>query len=301
MNEKEKQVKKELIATTKAVKKKFQELQSDKLLLDERLEEKYKPITKSLKKIIENQKDDTPFPQEKTKDFNETEFVNSSDEDDDEFFDASTINNESPTLVEDKEENIVTDDDDDNNGINTKNYKIDWVKYNNILLSKDSDTQYGVRKSDQSLKIGNYVVKFLPDKIVIRKQNFPITRGLLDLLFYKKPPKGYTKADLQHYKDIIILTNAHKKHFGDQTPVRHSKKNYKYTQIIAPLLKIGSGFETDFMSVNNNLIDYSYWDDPNELVERLKLLVSSSSAGHTGHNNEIISIIEELREANIIE
>lgn len=44
-----------------------------------------------------------------------------------------------------------------------------------------------------------------------------------------------------------------------------------------------------------------YWDDPNELVDRLRLLIASQSAGHTGHNNEIISIIEELREANIIE
>lgn len=46
---------------------------------------------------------------------------------------------------------------------------------------------------------------------------------------------------------------------------------------------------------------FTYWNDPNELVSRLQLLVSSASAGHTSHNNEIISIIEELREANIIE
>lgn len=52
-----------------------------------------------------------------------------------------------------------------------------------------------------------------------------------------------------------------------------------------------------FNTCNNML---SYWNDPNELVDRLRLLISSKSAGHTGHNNEIISIIEELREANII-
>lgn len=46
---------------------------------------------------------------------------------------------------------------------------------------------------------------------------------------------------------------------------------------------------------------FVYWNDPNELVSRLRLLVSSVSAGHTGHNNEILSIIEELREENIIE
>lgn len=46
---------------------------------------------------------------------------------------------------------------------------------------------------------------------------------------------------------------------------------------------------------------YIYWNDVNELVSRLRLLVSSTSTGHTGHNNEIVSIIEELREANVIE
>jgi len=45
---------------------------------------------------------------------------------------------------------------------------------------------------------------------------------------------------------------------------------------------------------------YKYWDDPNELIERLRLLLASESAGNTNHKNEMISIIEELREANII-
>lgn len=46
--------------------------------------------------------------------------------------------------------------------------------------------------------------------------------------------------------------------------------------------------------------DYVYWDDPNELVDRLRLLIASTNAGHNGHRNEIISIIEELHEKNII-
>lgn len=43
-----------------------------------------------------------------------------------------------------------------------------------------------------------------------------------------------------------------------------------------------------------------YYDDPNELVIRLNLLSSSQNAGNTGVNNEIISILEELRERNLI-
>ena len=48
------------------------------------------------------------------------------------------------------------------------------------------------------------------------------------------------------------------------------------------------------MSTNRTL--YEYWDDPNELVDRLWLLIVSRDAGHSGHGNEIHSIIEELRD-----
>ncbi|KAF0728731.1 ELKS/Rab6-interacting/CAST family member 1-like [Aphis craccivora] len=43
-----------------------------------------------------------------------------------------------------------------------------------------------------------------------------------------------------------------------------------------------------------------YYDDPNELVTRLTLLISSQNVGNTGVNNKIVSILEELRERNII-
>jgi len=45
---------------------------------------------------------------------------------------------------------------------------------------------------------------------------------------------------------------------------------------------------------------YKYWDDADESIERLRLLLESESAGNTNHKNEIISIIEEFTEANII-
>ena len=54
------------------------------------------------------------------------------------------------------------------------------------------------------------------------------------------------------------------------------------------------------MILNDNKIDYVYWDDPSELVDRLRLLEASRQADHNAHDNEILSIIEELREANLI-
>jgi len=47
-------------------------------------------------------------------------------------------------------------------------------------------------------------------------------------------------------------------------------------------------------------IDYVHWDDPNKLVDHLRLLDASHQAGNNAHDNEILSIIEELREASLI-
>lgn len=61
----------------------------------------------------------------------------------------------------------------------------------------------------------------------------------------------------------------------------------------------GKGIEKKFIPYSENIV-YEYYDDPNELVERLMLLISSKSAGNTNHDQEINSILEELRERNII-
>lgn len=69
-----------------------------------------------------------------------------------------------------------------------------------------------------------------------------------------------------------------------------------------PRKKKGSGMISNELKRfdMNEHVSYTYWDNANELVDRLRLLIASQSAGNTGHTNEIVSIIEELRESNII-
>lgn len=277
MDDSEIKLKKSLIEATKVVKKKFRELHNNKLLIDERLEQRYNAITSSLKQIIKNTSTSEITPPEKV---------------DEPWIDSHSDNQE------------YTDDNNDvdinENDNFYEKYVIDWDKYYDVLVSTDSDTQFGVRRIGKSMLIGKSVVKFHDAYFTVCKTKFPTSKGLLDLLFYKRPPLGYTDSDLKNYKTILLLTHAHRKYFENAEVMRQSRRSYKYKNIISKLFKRGSGIQTDFMTVNSTPIDYMYWDNPNELVERLRLLVSSTSAGHTGHNNEIISIIEELREANII-
>lgn len=78
-----------------------------------------------------------------------------------------------------------------------------------------------------------------------------------------------------------------------------SNRGQKYKKIIKNIIEdthSGKGL----LTINPGKPNYIYWDDPNELIERLKLLLASQQAGNNNHTNEIVSIIEELREGNII-
>ncbi len=81
----------------------------------------------------------------------------------------------------------------------------------------------------------------------------------------------------------------------------------KFSQIIKPMFEVTSTLKTGGsllprykIASRNTRKDFVYWDDPNELVERLQLLVAERSAGNFSHENEIHSIIEELREGGYI-
>ena len=59
-------------------------------------------------------------------------------------------------------------------------------------------------------------------------------------------------------------------------------------------------FQETAGEINRKNTEYLYWDEPNELVRRLRLLRAETEAGHTNHGNEIQNIIEELMEAGYI-
>jgi len=107
------------------------------------------------------------------------------------------------------------------------------------------------------------------------------------------------KPDLKNYRDILLRTNAHKRKYQNSSQVKRSK-SFKYQHIIKNLFKpkthlIGKGLltttatTTKTKSYSKDNRGYKYWDDPNELIERLRLLLASESAGNTNHKNEIVS------------
>lgn len=104
--------------------------------------------------------------------------------------------------------------------------------------------------------------------------------GLYELLFKLDTNYPYSIQEKKDYADILKRTSA------------------LYSFRTQTAKTAGRGMLLDY---NEKPIQYVYFDDVNELCDRLKLLIASQDAGNTNHSNEIASIIEELRESGIIE
>ncbi|XP_068994240.1 uncharacterized protein [Neodiprion pinetum] len=154
------------------------------------------------------------------------------------------------------------------------------------------DTVYGVRSlSTVGLMVGDSSISFERDSVRIGDTLYPKTQGLLELLFKKMPNSAHvTRNDRENYRNILLATNALRKYCKDVSPLSQMSKRTGKGVLLPQAWVIRRGVETD----------YIFWDDANELVERLCLLLASQAAGNTSHNNEIMSILEELREAGII-
>lgn len=296
----------ELVKARKALKKKFRSLKMDKANTQERLEDSLKPITNPLKEFIDissKRKRISNDEKEEIKNEIKSEIdsdINLSLKQLPMKLDASTpkkefINNEYKT-TDDEIDFYSQTEASDNNTIN--NTTISSIDLSYLGRKNELDTLYGPHKdSNGEWKFGNSYIKLNEDKIMIGNQNWLLTPGLVELMFHRMP-KNYDKTELGIYKKILIDTSAHKRDFKSDGQIKGTRA-YKYQHIISKLFKpdkTGSGI----MKLNSSKTNYVYWDDPNELVDRLRLLIASKDAGHNNHNNEIVSIIEELQEAGII-
>jgi hypothetical protein len=126
------------------------------------------------------------------------------------------------------------------------------------------------------------------------------------MLLFSKNPVDYTTSDLNTYREILVRTSGHltgvgktrRKNPGVQTVKISRGKKF---ELISKLFS-GAAAAVVGKGVNMRLQKYNhiYWNDVNELVQRLRLLYASLAAGNTGVRNEIIAICEELVECKLL-
>lgn len=316
MKQSEKKIKNEIIKSTQSIKKKYRDLHKERFINEEHFREQFKPIIDPIHRFIDSKEQllgiDTNLNSEDAEQVQEIQteepgifdkntpssHIRSFDTGiDNQIFHSST-SNKRPTSLKSF----------DDSAVDHKIYRASTTSKSptslkslddcaKILNTRQHDKRFGIRKLTNGYMLGQTAVKLNDDKIYVKNKNFKLSDGLRNLLFLTQPKK-YTDNDLKVYKDILLLTDTNKISLDNISDY----KKIKYKEIIQPLFKSGNGIQTEYMVLNKKNDDskYTYWDDPNELIERLRLLVSSNSAGHNAHNNEILSIIEELKEANII-
>ena len=148
--------------------------------------------------------------------------------------------------------------------------------------------------------------------INIGGKTYPGTVSLYDLLFLKNPlyPK---KADEENFKDILEKTDGYFKQGTKH--LKGSSSTYKlYVRPLfrnEPLVSRGDALTRRFRSksaaatsqelkktgtalleYNEKPKEYIYYNDVNELVDRLRKLEASKQAGNNNTQNEIINIVK---------
>lgn len=119
--------------------------------------------------------------------------------------------------------------------------------------------------------------------------------------------KKFQKKDLENFKQIREerLNKLRRRHSiidyaersdDDYDDMEYSDEN---DEMDVDRTHHGTGIETEFIPYSEN-VAYEFYDDPNELCDRLRLLIASRAAGNSNHAQEINSLIAELRESGYI-
>lgn len=302
----------EIAKASDVIRRKYKIIRKSKDTSEQVMEEMFKPLSTPLQELVDTSKkqikqeiktepQDISVKNESISMKNE-EPVETADDmgDDDAFFD----------IENDADKTIVAHDTPTTSTPITKQKKEDsvwqYLKMFGTEQEVDLDQKYGVRKLLQGLKIGNSKISFDTDQVHVVGKKYKATPGLLELLFKKSPDTSILKStDKQNYAEIALATNVHRSGYNADKSIRRDVKSAKYNTFIAQHAesprKRGGGLPKHKIARKaGQTVDYVHWNDPNEIVDRLRLLIASQAAGNTSHSNEIVSIIEELREAKII-
>ena len=309
--DKEKKILYELDKARKAVKYKHGLLKYQKDHIERAVSETFKPISDPLQKLVERN-----YKVKKSIKNSNKNRINVQKVDEDYKEETNDSLNQSIHTMNDLEESSIKDlVESDNNDKTVIEKKIFDIDEDIQIPVSDADKLYGIQKEGDFYKLGNVNIRFTKDNIIVNNQLFPRTPGLFELITNKQP-KIYEIKDLTTYKKILEESKAHLNKDGF---IKKHTSSFKYNNIIAPLFALNE--KKNFLSLDSKpsvstgkgllprfkvtqklspRMDYVYWNDPNELVDRLQLLIAERSAGNQNHENEIHSIIEELREGGYI-
>ena len=179
--QREKNVLRQLVQARTAIKHKYRLLKFGKENVGKMLQETFKPIVDPLEKlVIETKKNHQTKLVTELSDINEQSkvFDDNSSEDNEGDFETAASQDEDKTILN---ESLITIDSEDG--------YLQLFEFK----SEDLDRLYGVRKHNDSYSMGNSLLTFDKNNVIVDEATFPRTKGLMELLIMKNPNSEYVK------------------------------------------------------------------------------------------------------------
>lgn len=181
------------------------------------------------------------------------------------------------------------------------------------------DKKYGIYRDNDGLYIGSKQISIFNNDIYLEddKTRYRGTQGLWELMTMEHPNNElYNDEDLKNYATIVLKSGTFRP--NNNLSARRFKIDnggYKYEEIILPILyeagikqrsktstpikkkdAEGSGLQK-IVTTTNAFPEYIYYNNIDELLERLYILYGELKAGNTNTSikNEIIEIISEFK------
>ena len=169
------------------------------------------------------------------------------------------------------------------------------------LNKKYRDETFGIRREKGHHYIGKTHVIVKDDDIIIAKtgERLKGTPGLWGLITSKDPDKDgidWSKEDYASYKYLMLKTNVLHRGDNPNNPNPKASGSYKWVNILSPIW-FSKKPKKEYEGYGIVVIP----SDPNALLERLDLLLTSQEAGHTGVRNELVSICDELKRQDVLD
>ena len=114
------------------------------------------------------------------------------------------------------------------------------TKFLNMLMNEDNrkrkiDSVFGIRKADDSWKIGNKRVTIdVEDNLVVGDETYEGTAGFWSLVT-EKNPRNYTSDDLDRYKELLHETSALHQDYDPLSSYPRASRSNKWKRVLAPI------------------------------------------------------------------
>ena len=155
-----------------------------------------------------------------------------------------------------------------------------------------TDRTFGIYDKDGKFYIGDTVILFNGNNIIVGDKEYKGSAGLWELIVSKEPDDEiYTARDKDNYIEILMNTNAMRENNDPNENHPKASRSAKWLNLLSPIWLKYISKSVKGKGLRNPVILPC---DPTALVDRLDLLLASKQAGNTGVRNEIIAVCDEL-------